>query len=72
MRQENIAKLSKAKVGDKVETKKWIYTVHWDKEGDRCSACCLYQKKLCSRVSCLAISNVDNKSHYFTRERNEG
>lgn len=71
MKQENIERLSNAKVGDKVETKKWIYTVHWDKEGYRCSDCCLHLKPASRRVCCLAISTVDSKCHYFTRERKE-
>lgn len=69
MKQETIYKLSNAKVGDKVETKKWIYTVKWDKSID-CGYCCFLEWG--GQASCLANETTDGLPHYFTRERKGG
>lgn len=68
MKQENIEKLSSAKVGDKVETKNWVYTVHLDESKDlECNDCCFLEWR--GHPSCLAKETTDGLPHYFTRER---
>jgi hypothetical protein len=65
MNSETIEKLNKAKVGDTIETKKWIITV------EECYSCCdCFFAENCN-VKCNDNKTVDNKSHIFKRVKKE-
>jgi len=68
MEKQTIEKLNNAKIGEVIETKKWIFTIV---QCNVCKGCFLYEKpEPCINFRCTNNTSVDGKRRIFTRVRN--